>query len=471
VLTEYLVNCIRQQLHIVHAKPLIVAVSGGTDSVALVHALANLRSRFEYVLHIATLEHGLRGEAGGQDVRFVRDLAQQLNLPCYHNIVDTRAYAQSTNSGIEAAARQLRYAFLAEIAHKVDATVIVTAHHAGDQAETVLMHLLRGAGLHGLSGMVTVAPVPNHDELTLFRPLLGISKQVLIDYCVEHELTPREDLTNQDVRYLRNAIRHRVLPHLQAYNPNIEIALNRLADSVGLDDAFIQQMLDNDVKPLLVHGDERIIAQKSDFLSWHPALQRRCLMFMVSELQDHNMHPTYDHLVHAMQVAQNGRVGAIAQFSGGIRLRVDYEKLIVEHESTPPRFNDMYMQMPASTEVAVNLTGTTNISGVDWQLTVTHSEHQPANAVIVVPQGAQVMLRTRRPGDRFSPPGLRGRHKKLKSWMIDQKIPREHRDQIPLLEINGHIVAIVRKKRWVVSENLMVSNTEATFLYFYVNYS
>ncbi|MFN8447334.1 MAG: tRNA lysidine(34) synthetase TilS [Anaerolineae bacterium] len=182
---------------------LIVGVSGGTDSLALLHILRRLGVR----LHVATLDHGLRGAAGAADARFVVETAEAWGLPVTAGRADVRVLAKAQRLSIEAAARAARYDFLSSVAHEAGTQRIAVAHNADDQVETVLLHLLRGSGVGGLAGMAYAAPLPGHPDLMLIRPLLDVPRAALDAYCREHGLQPRHDASNADARYRRNRLR------------------------------------------------------------------------------------------------------------------------------------------------------------------------------------------------------------------------------------------------------------------------
>ncbi|MCB9453227.1 MAG: tRNA lysidine(34) synthetase TilS [Anaerolineaceae bacterium] len=209
----------------------VVAVSGGADSLALLHILQELRPRLECDLHVATLDHGLRGADGAADAHFVAATAAAWGLPVTIGNTNVPALMEQTGQGVETSARQARYAFLAGVARDVGASLVATAHHADDQAETILLHLLRGSGLRGLRGMAFHAALPGFPEITLVRPLLATSRTEIETYCREHHLTPRHDATNQDTTLLRNHIRHDILPQLQTINPQIVPTLMNLSES------------------------------------------------------------------------------------------------------------------------------------------------------------------------------------------------------------------------------------------------
>ena len=240
---EHVRQVIQKFQLITQEQTLVIGVSGGTDSLALLHVLNQLAPRLGIVIHAATLDHQLRGAESAGDVQFVEQVCHEWNIAVTVGRTNVIELAQHQQLGIEAAARLARYDFLAQVAHNLGASTIAVAHHEDDQAETVLMHLLRGAGVHGLSGMALRSLVPNHTDLKLIRPLLSVSRQEIEAYCVEHNLEPRHDSTNSDTSLLRNAIRLEMLPILQRYTPQVKPALARWAEIAAVEDEYLQQQV------------------------------------------------------------------------------------------------------------------------------------------------------------------------------------------------------------------------------------
>ena len=216
-------------------QAIVVAVSGGADSICLLHALHQLAAPWHLSLHVAHLDHALRPESA-DDATFVAKLAQQLALPFY-SLRLTPGILDDDPRGQEAAARSARYAFLRQVANEVSQQMdrpvtLVTAHHQDDQAETLLLHLIQGSGLAGLAGMAWVGELPDAQQppIRLVRPLLATSRAAIHHYLHSYGLPWREDTTNQDLAHLRNRLRHEVLPSLTAINPNIRATLARTAD-------------------------------------------------------------------------------------------------------------------------------------------------------------------------------------------------------------------------------------------------
>ena len=210
----------------------VVAVSGGPDSLCLLHAIYNIREELDLSLYGAHLDHGLRGEASAKDAEFVAETFARLDIPLSLETADVPAFRTEHRLSVEEAARKVRYEFLARVATERQADAIALGHTADDQAETVLMHVIRGSGLSGLRGMEGVSRShSNTGNPVLVRPLLGVTREETVDYCRELKLEPRHDESNLSTELKRNRVRLELLPMLESYNPRIRDALVRLSQS------------------------------------------------------------------------------------------------------------------------------------------------------------------------------------------------------------------------------------------------
>lgn len=435
---------------------LLIAVSGGVDSLALLHILVQLREQLNIILHIATLDHALRDDSA-DDLEFVRDTAQKWQVPFIGKRIDVQKLAQSQGIGIEAAGRQARYDFLAATAQKIGTNLIATAHHADDQTETILMHILRGSGTKGLVGMQTKSALTNHQDLFLVRPLLTFRRHQIEAYCNENGLKPRIDQSNFNIDFLRNHVRHDILPRLREINPQFDSILNQLADIVSVEQDFMQQEFEKSVNPHL-QLDERVLIPRTIFQKWHPAMQRRAILFALSFL---DIEANYQHIEHAIRIALSGNQGAIAQFSGNAHLRVDYDMLKIEKADAPLATGD-FLQITG--EYNINIPDVLKLE--NWKLICSTQTLPDFDAMLSIPIGSIVKLRTRKAGDRFKPMGLGGRTQKLKKWLIDHKIPRQIRDGLPILTIDGVIAAILLPNNWVIAEKYIVTENSQYNIYF-----
>ncbi len=437
---------------------IVIAVSGGADSLALLHILHRLAPHFSWQLYVATLNHGLRGIQGEEDAHFVASFANQLTLPVTVGQVDVATFAQSQRLSIEAAARILRYRFLADICRQIGARFLVTGHHADDQAETILLHLLRGSGVTGLRGMALASPLPNAPEITLVRPLLRVSKPELVNYCKTHQLTPRHDTSNDDTALLRNRLRHEIVPLLAQINPNIIQTIARLADIITAEDDLIHQLYQQQVQPHLYQDDARIAMPRNTFIQLPLALQRRFIYHACQQLNPYAM-PDYAHINEAIAFAKNGQVGQWVLLSSTLRLRIDYDQLIIELCAAPLPTKGYFLLPSEQAYYAISPPVDIKFDTEGWRLIASFSPQKDA-AILLLPDDAQILLRTRQPGDRFAPPTLSGHTQKLKKWLIDQKVPRHVRDRLPLLVVNDMVAAILLGKTWIIAAPFSLNETE-----------
>ena len=214
----------------------LVAVSGGPDSVAALLILRQLQPEFGFELIVSHFDHQLRPESG-TDLAWVRDLCETLGVLCLTGEGDVRRAASEQGSSLEETARRMRYQFLAFVAGEKRAECIVTGHTADDQAETVLQHIIRGSGVRGIRGMLPSGPVPGASAQTLVRPLLCLRREDTVQVCRENRIEPLVDASNTDLSFSRNRVRAEILPALRDLNPSVSAALVRLAKSAR--EAFV----------------------------------------------------------------------------------------------------------------------------------------------------------------------------------------------------------------------------------------
>lgn len=421
--------CTRHQL-IPSGGAVVVAVSGGADSLALLHALHALRDRLGCRLHAATFDHGLRGPASAADVDFVVSICAALGVP----VVTGRA---EQPAAAEAELRAARYAFLAAAARATAAQRVAAGHHAGDQAETVLLRLVRGAGSAGLAAMLPAAPLPGSPDLTLIRPLLAVTRAEIDAYCAAQGLTPRQDSTNQDTAYARNRIRAEVMPALERINPQAERALARFAIQAAAEHDYLQQALAQVIAPHIDREPGRIKLERAAFRALHPALRWRFVHWAARELNQ-AAEVGFDQIEAACALAFTKHTSAVAELAGGLLLRLDYAHVVVELANAPHPA-PAYPLLEPGTAVPVTVPGDTLLPG-GWLL---RAELRPCGGdTLYVPPDTHVVIRTRCPGDRFAPPGLGGHRQKLKQWLNDRRIPHRLRDRLPLLVVDGQIAAV-----------------------------
>jgi len=432
---------------------LLVAVSGGADSLCLLHALHTLAPNLGLRLQVAHLDHGLRTAAAG-DAAWVAALCERLGLCCHLGRADVRALAAVEHRSLEDAARCVRYRFLAQVAEQVGAAMVAVGHTADDQAETVLLHLLRGAGLDGLAGMAPTAPWPLPDDsrgggLMLLRPLLTVTRAQTTAYCAAVGLEPRHDATNDDPAYTRNHLRLEILPRLRALNPAVVEALGRTADIVRAESDLVQTLA-NDAWARLARSEAGCLRLRRDAFADEPlAVQRRILRRAVAELGVLS-ELSWAHIDAALRVACQSTVGARAGLPHGLQVRVDYDWLWVEPSGAgidagawPTMATPVRLPIPGAValDAAWRLVATVmprSALPADWALCA-----QPLRAYVDAQRlGPQAWVRPRLPGDRVQPLGMAGRQK-VSDLMVNARVPAAQRAALPLVTVGDEIAWVV----------------------------
>ncbi|MFH1084522.1 MAG: tRNA lysidine(34) synthetase TilS, partial [Chloroflexota bacterium] len=404
---------------------LVVGVSGGPDSLCLLHVLRAMAPDLGLALHVGHLDHTLREESA-DEAAFVAALCAAWGVPCTVERRDVAALAAQRRASLEEAARQERYAFLCALARRVEATAVAVAHHADDQAETVLMHLLRGSGLAGLRGMLPVAwldelrlgasPVPADERLRLVRPLLEVPRADILAYCAAHGLQPRYDRSNLDTTFFRNRLRHELLPVLETYNPNIRNVLRRTAQVAAGEYDLLRGLLDQAwAEVVRDEGAEAITLDLACARALPVALQRAVLREAIHRLRASLRNVNWTHVDDAVAVLARGHVGARAVLPQGLMLTLGYEAATlaaVGHVAPRPHWPRV------TAPLAVAVPGSLELPEGGWRVNavLVPREALPAgwernpNPYLAYLDadllGERPILRPRYPGDRIVPLGL-----------------------------------------------------------------
>jgi tRNA(Ile)-lysidine synthase len=434
---------------------IVVGVSGGPDSLCLLHVMERLGADYGWSLHVAHMNHCLRGGEADDDMVSVALAAMQRGLPCTIEVVDVGGVAQRRRLSVEEAARQVRYGFLLDTARRIGAAVVAVGHNADDQSETVLMHFLRGTGLAGLRGMLSntdLASLHTVSErglttalgppIRLVRPLLHVTRAEIEQYCQAHGLAPRVDRSNLDTALLRNRLRHELLPLLETYNPNIRELLRRTAAVAAADYDLIAAVRQTAWSQVVQTQDtQAVVFRRSDWCKLPLALQRSTLREATYQLRPHLRDVDFVHLEQAVDVAVRGPTGAQATLPGGLCLTVGYQTLRLagkEVHAPRPDWPLLWSDEP----LPVTLPGQTRLPDSGWRLEIRwwngpkevalHNADCWSAYFDADRLGTSLALRSRQPGDRFQPLGINGQTK-VADWMINAKIPRRWRAHIPLL--------------------------------------
>ena len=403
-------------------ETVLSAVSGGADSMCLLHLLHELGGRCGFRVEAATFDHNIRPE-GAQDVEVVRHWCRERGIPCHIGSGDVPALSAQRKAGLEETARTLRYAFLGDTARKIGAARIATAHTADDNAETILLHLVRGSGLNGLGGIPPVREA-------LIRPLLEVSRREIEAYCAENHIPYVVDATNTDLAYSRNYIRHKVLPLLKAQNPNLLSVLSRTARGLRCDSDYLEQQAQQIAETALLR-EQQLSFSASALAELPEALSSRVIQQLAARLAPAVVLSSAQRR-NVLELCRGSRPGACCPLTGSLTARREYEALVLSVEPPPaaaqpvtlfPGESVLFGERVLRCEEAVCPAGKFNQR---WEYYL-----KPVK---------ELLLRPRKTGDFITLPSRPG--KTVKKLLIDSRLPKHQREQVAVLEAEGCVAAL-----------------------------
>lgn len=429
-LEERFLHLIRKHSLFHPGDTVVVAVSGGPDSVCLLHLLYRFQDELGIGLHVAHLDHSLRGAESQADADYVAHLAHELNIPITLFRADVALYRHKERLSLEEAAREVRYAFLAGVAEEVGASAVALGHTRDDQAETVLLHVLRGCGVEGLAGLRPRSKIPVYcaQDCPLVRPLLRVSREETRLYCQEQGLEAREDATNLSTRYLRNRIRLELLPLLRLYNPRIEDALVRLSLLAGDEASFVRAQAAPLKEAMVSYDKGSAVIEREPFDKLPDTLKRYMIRDLLHELSGESRGVEAVHVEAVMQFL--GHPAGQSLHLKGVVVSTEYST----YRFSRPDWN--YCPYPKLEGGRLNVPGETTFPG--WRVEATLSSDAtyvdaPFTAFLDYERlELPLSVRPLKHGDRFLPLGSPG-EKKLYRFMGDVKIPHAYRARVPLV--------------------------------------
>ncbi len=431
---------------------ILVGVSGGPDSIALLHLLWNLKNELAFSLTAAHLNHCLRGEESDGDENFVRQIAAKLGVRLITESVEVGKMAEQESLNLEDAARRERYSFLLKTAKSLSLSRIAVGHTRSDQAETFLLRLLRGSGMRGLA---SIYPVKNG---IFIRPLIETSREEIITYLEENNLGYRVDSSNYDLSFTRNYIRGVLLPLLENNtSKNIEEILFRTAEVLREEDDFISSLTTYLFGKLARIEDGAVMFNVCQLREQHLAIRRRLLREGISHLKSDTRRITFGHGEKALQLLNEEKRGKRISLPGNVIIERRSGELVIRRREPPPAEEFFYK---------VSFPGETYIKEVNQKFKLTLLPLKEFQRRYRLKAGGCAFLdraklshpltvRNRRSGDYFFPLGARG-HTKLKNFFINKKIPREERDKLPLFISQGKICWVAGVE---IGESFKVSDT------------
>lgn len=411
---------------------IVLGVSGGPDSICMLHLFCSIREEWDLSLYAVHLNHGFRGLAADEDAAYVAEKCSEWQVPLFSYYTKVETLAEKLNTSFENAGRQERYRLFFQVMQQEKAQKIAVAQNKNDQAETLLMRLIRGAGIEGLSG------IQYHREDGVIRPLLDCSRDEIETYCKVYDLKPRFDHTNDDVAYTRNKIRWDILREMSKLNPSV---IDQLVKTSGLlrdDNELLNHVLEEQYKKFVIEREHACYIKLDSFNQMVVALKRRLIRKCIEVLRGHLIDVSYDEIETIITLASRAKTSS-KKIYHGLTFEISYDSLMIYW-------------------------GKKEIEGESYELKIREMEKAEfdnytlkCNEVAIDSSRVKgtLELKYRQAGDYFYPLGMSGK-KKIKDFFIDEKVPKALRSQIPIIWDAAGILWIVgyrRDRRCIVEEN------------------
>jgi len=423
-------------------EAVVVGLSGGPDSVALAHVLQSLRSKFHLKLYLAHLHHGLRGKSADQDQALVAKLAERWQLPLCLERADVRSLAKRRGLSLETAGRQARYDFLERTRQAAGAGRIALAHHADDSIETLLINLLRGAAAAGLAG---IPPVRG----PIIRPLIASTRSSILAYLKAHQLKWREDPSNRDLRFLRNRVRHELLPKLESLNPGVRKVLYRTAKALAEEDEALGWAADRILGQAELRGSEGLRWQRKVLGDAPVGLRLVWYRRQLESWQGNLLGLTQAHLLALDDLATGEKPQAEVHLPGGLRGRRRYERmeLVLARPAVLPRTRpELLLPVPGQVAWPLGENGSARLSAESAPQPLRFTKKNSSGNLKLCQAwldpdrlAGPLLVRGFQPGDRIRPLGFTGT-RKLKDVFMELRLSRELRRVWPVVTAGSRVV-------------------------------
>ncbi len=420
----------------------VVGVSGGPDSMALLHLLLGLNEKHDWhlKLHVAHLNHQLRGDEADKDAAFVQAAADSLSLSCTIETRGIAELAESESTGVEETGRRERYEFFERVCLLVGSKIVAVGHHADDNAETILHRILRGTGLRGLAGIPRSRPLSPNSEVRLIRPLLRMTRLSLHSYLADAGIAYREDRTNASDEPMRNRIRNVILPQIEEImNPQVRDALVRLGEQAHWVEEYLRETVQRTFESLIISRTDQVLVLNAGALSRKSRIVQTELIRLAYRsfgLGEQDL--SFAHLVSALELVADPASGKQLQLPGGMTIEKLYHQLIFSLPTDEPRER-------IASEITVHLPGQTLLPIRRLQIDCTVLSVGPEDIPRLRREGRRMeeyvdfdavhpplVVRKRRAGERFFPLGAPG-SKTLSDFLIDAKVDPKERERVAVL--------------------------------------
>ncbi|WP_132996065.1 tRNA lysidine(34) synthetase TilS [Sporanaerobacter acetigenes] len=434
---DKILNTIKKHNLIENGDNVLVGVSGGPDSMALLYALLSIQTEISFSLYIAHVNHGVRGREADEDEKFVEKISGKLGIPFYSKKIDMEGYAREHKLSSEDAGRRLRYKFFREVLLSINGGKIAVAHNKNDQAETLIMRFFRGTGLDGLKGM-------EYRNGDIIRPLLDISRNEIEDYILEKNINTRLDRTNLENIYNRNKVRLELIPYIvDNFNPNIVDTLWRTSRTMSNDSEFLEEFSKERYRELVkVEDKNSIILCRQKFSREHIAIKQRIIRHSI-----YNLTGTLDgiseiHVRNVLELFERGDTGKSVDLPNRLEVKTSYDDLIFRIKNLNVNNNYKYSLKRGQATYVKEWNSIFKMEVYPMEKIQLNFKDRFIKYFDYDKIKGEIYIRNRRLGDTIQPFGMSG-NKKLKDLFIDKKIPIDEREKIPILVDKNDIIWVV----------------------------
>lgn len=440
---EKVINTINKYNMISKGDKIVIGLSGGPDSTALLHVLNSLREDYGIKLYAVHINHMIRGDEALRDEEYSKSLSERLNVPFFLKRAEVIKFAKEKKMSLEEAGRYIRYSFFNEVAKEVGANKIALAHNMNDQAETMIMRFFRGSGISGLCG---IKPVRDNKYI---RPIIECNREEIEEYCKVNNLNPIIDSTNEESIYVRNRIRLEVIPYIKNYfNPNIVESLYRSSEIIRDEEDFIKIEAMKCIEVIKLKDGYDV----KKFNSLHIAIKRRILRSIIEDAKGNLNGIEGKHIEECIEIIKNEDTGKRVSLPDNIECLIEYDIFKINKKTQIKDF-EIELKIPGKVileeqniEISLKIICKNNYTFRDTMF-IKYFDYDKIKD--------KLCIRNRRDGDYMYPKGMEGR-KKIKDIFIDKKIPRDVRDRIPLIALGNEILWIPKirdTRNYKIDEN------------------
>ncbi|MEF9991518.1 MAG: tRNA lysidine(34) synthetase TilS [Peptostreptococcaceae bacterium] len=431
---------------------IVLGLSGGPDSVCLLHVLKQLESEYDISIYAAHLNHQIRGIEAQKDVMYISRLCDSLGVKLFVKSINVPAYCKENGLSIEEGARKLRYEMFYEIKQKTKSNKIAIGHNLNDQAETILMRMMRGTGLQGLRG------IEYKRDDTIIRPILDIERSSIEKYCDEHELNPRIDSTNLENIYTRNKIRLELIPYMQEnFNNNVVESICRMGNNLKLDSEYIEQEGINKFNEVAkLTNNEEVEISLDKYVDLHKAIKSRIIRNSIKYILGDTNFVDQKHIEDIIELEEDTKINKKIVLPRGLFVYRNKNNILLTNKEITYEEIEFCYKVPKEGVIKIKELGVfveTKVISIDRFNSMKVDKASKGFDLDKFKGG--IFVRNRKSGDKIK---LAAGSKKLKSLFIDLKIPRENRSRIPVVVDDNEVVCVGDYK---ISENYKIdANTK-----------